>query len=1278
MPPVSHRTGSHEDRHAARQAARRAAVPTIRYADDLPVTERRADIAEAIAGHQVVIVAGETGSGKTTQLPKICLELGRGINGTIGHTQPRRLAARTVAERISAELETPLGGVVGYQVRFTDRVSDTTLVKVMTDGILLAEIQRDRQLRAYDTLIVDEAHERSLNIDFLLGYLKGLLPRRPDLKVVITSATIDTARFSAHFDQAPVVEVTGRSYPVEVRYRPLQVEGAESGKGDDGEGGRDQTQAIADAVTELCAEGPGDLLVFLSGEREISDTAEALARIDDLDGRSPPGRAPEIVPLYARLSVAEQHRVFQPHDGRRIVLATNVAETSLTVPGIRYVVDPGAARISRYSRRTKVQRLPIEAIPRASANQRAGRCGRVAPGICIRLYSEEDFRNRPEFIEPEILRTNLASVILAMTDARLGDIADFGFIDPPDHRSITDGIALLTELGALAPPRRRSSSSGPPGAGGGLRLTATGRRLARLPVDPRLGRMVIEAEVHGALREVTVIAAALSIQDPRERPALKARAAAEAHDRFADPGSDFISLLNLWAHLTEAQRSLSGNQFRRRCRAEFLNYLRVREWQDIVAQIRHVLRGQQVRTNREPAGPDAIHRSVLAGLLSQVGVREGDSREYLGARQARFMVAPGSVLTRTPPRWVMAGEMVETNRMWARTVAHIRPEWVEQAGAHLVKRSYGEPAWDARRGSSAVTERVTLYGIPVVTARQVPYGRIDPAGARDQFIERALVEGDWDDAPELVAANRAVLDEVRARRRSVMGTADGFLFDFYDARLPPEAVSGRHFRSWWRRTRGRHPEVLTLTPEMVAGPEEDALDPEAFPDRWRQGPCELAVSYRWAPGEPDDGVTVAIPLAALDDIDAGGFDWQVPGLRRERVIALIRTLPKARRRHVVPAPTYAEAFEERAKPGDGSLTATLASVLTQLTGEPIRPSDFSPEAVPAHLQVHLAVVDRQDRTLALGNDLGALRRSLDARLQQVVIAGAADQERSGITDWDFGDLPETVTRSWSGHTVSAYVALVDEGSSVAIRVLPARAQAARATTAGTRRLLLLTLPSPAARVVRQLQAQGGVALLHAPDGDVGALAQDCVTAAVTKLIADRGGPVRTPEAFAALRAAVRADLPAASAEIGRAVGRILSAAATVHARLQALDDAGPLLQPSLTDVRRQVAALVSPGFVTAMGASRLDDVTRYLRAAGRRLETLASDPTRDQRRMLTVLRLQSDARVVTDPDAATAIRWMIEELRVSLWAQSLGTPAPVSESRVRRAIVAGARGASGP
>ncbi len=1261
------------------EARRRAGLPTVRYPEDLPVTQRRDEIARAIAEHQVVIVAGETGSGKTTQLPKICLDLGRGIKGTIGHTQPRRLAARTVAERIASELNTTLGSVIGYKVRFTDLVSETTLVKVMTDGILLAEIQQDRRLQAYDTLIIDEAHERSLNIDFLLGYVKDLLPRRPDLKVIITSATIDTARFSTHFDDAPVVEVSGRSYPVELRYRPIDL-GGDEGAG--GRAARDQTQAITEAVTELCREGPGDILVFLSGEREIRDTADALAQAV-LGERHPP----DIIALYARLAVHEQHRVFEAHRGRRVVLATNVAETSLTVPGIRYVVDPGAARISRYSRRTKVQRLPIEAISQASANQRAGRCGRVAPGICIRLYAEKDFEARPAFTDPEILRTNLASVILQMTSIGLGDIAAFGFLDPPDHRAIADGIALLGELGAIHPP----------GDGAPLRLSKIGRKLARLPVDPRLGRMIVEAETNDALREVTVIAAALSIQDPRERPADKAAAASAAHGRFVDADSDFAALLNLWHYLSETQRQLSGNQFRKRCQAEFLSYLRVREWQDIATQIRHVLRERGVRANRVPAPAEAIHRCVLAGLLSQVGVRDGDSREFLGARQARFAIAPGSALAKKPPRWVMAAELVETNRLWARTVARINPDWLERTGAHLVKRSYGEATWDQRKGSATVVERVTLYGLAVVTARQVPFGRINRAEARDLFIERALVDGDWDTKPELVTANREVLDDLRARRRSVAEAPQTTLLDFYDQRLPETVVSGRHFDTWWRSIVHVESDLLTLGAAMIVGPEADALDPDAFPSRWQRGRIGLEVSYVWQPGHLDDGVTISVPLSVLDHVGDEGFDWQVPGLRHELVVALIRTLPKPLRRHVVPAPTYAEEFLARMGPGNGPITVALASTLAGMTGEAITAKAFSWAAVPAHLRIRFVITDRHGRGLASGDDLAALRVNLDDGLRQVVIAGAHDLERHGITDWDFAELPETVSRSWAGHAVTAYVALVDEGKSVAIRVLDTKDGADQAMASGTYRLLLLTLPSPAGRLVRQWQNRDGrpepgdvaspgrlggparslarglagtVGSELAGDlvGDLAALAEDCTGAAVARLVEANGGPVRTKGGFTVLRAAVRDALPATASAIGTEVGAILTALTAVDARLHDLDLRSPMLEASLADVRRQVRALVRPGFVTDAGASRLPDLARYLRAAERRLEILPAGPARDQQRMLIVLRLQGEARAVGDRRAAIDIRWMIEELRVSLWAQVLGTPEPVSETRVRRAI----------
>ncbi|HTE59915.1 MAG TPA: ATP-dependent RNA helicase HrpA, partial [Solirubrobacteraceae bacterium] len=856
---------------------RRASVPAIHYPPQLPVSERKDELLAAIRDHQIVVVAGETGSGKTTQLPKICLELGRGVRGAIAHTQPRRLAARTVAERIAYELGVPLGEAVGYAVRFSDRSRAETLVRLMTDGLLLAETQRDKLLRRYDTIIVDEAHERSLNIDFLLGYLARILPRRPDLKLIITSATIDPQRFSRHFGDAPVVEVSGRTYPVEVRYQPIE---------DVDDPDRDQTDAIGDAVEELMRERAGDVLVFLSGEREIRDTAEALTGRLRSDV--------EVLPLYARLSTREQRRVFQPHAARRVVLATNVAETSLTVPGIRYVVDPGTARISRYSARLKVQRLPIEPISQASADQRKGRCGRTSDGVCVRLYAEQDFEERPRFTVPEILRTNLASVILQMAAAGLGDIADFPFLDPPDRRQVRDGIRLLQELAALDEKER---------------LTPLGRRLAQLPVDPRLGRMVLEADRLGCAEEVIVVAAALSIQDPRERPVDKREQADQLHARFKDEESDFLSYVNLWRYLREQQLALSGNQFRKRCHAEFLHHLRVREWQDLVAQLRQAAKGVGITLNRQPAEPEAIHVALLSGLLSHLGMKDAARREYSGARGARFAIFPGSALARKPPSWVMVAELVETSRLWGRTAAKIDPRWVEPLAEHLIKRTYDEPHWERKRGSVVATERATLYGLPIVAGRKVAYGRIDPELSRSLFIRRALVEGDWETRHAFFAANRALLDEVealeaRARRRDIL-VDDQALYDFYDARIPADVVSGAHFDRWWRDERRSDPERLTFTRADLVKDAGDALDQRALPDAWRQGEMTMRLSYVFDPGAERDGVTVHVPLKWLPQLRPVGFDWLVPALRAELVTALIRSLPKDLRRPLVPVPEVA-------------------------------------------------------------------------------------------------------------------------------------------------------------------------------------------------------------------------------------------------------------------------------------------------------------------------------------------------------------------------------------
>ncbi|MCH9731841.1 MAG: ATP-dependent RNA helicase HrpA, partial [Actinomycetia bacterium] len=939
-------------------ATRKAAVPAITY-PELPVSDRRDDLAKAIAEHQVVVVAGATGSGKTTQLPKICLELGRGIRGTIGHTQPRRLAARTVAQRIADELGTPLGDAVGYTVRFTDQASDRTLVKLMTDGILLADIQRDRRLLRYDTIILDEAHERSLNIDFLLGYLRGLLPRRPDLKIIVTSATIEPERFAEHFGGAPIVEVSGRTYPVEIRYRPLEVPigGTQNEDPDDPDHEvvrtelRDPTEAIVDAVTELAAEPPGDVLVFLSGEREIRDTAEALRGAFDPNT--------EVLPLYARLPTAEQQKVFQSSRARRrVVLATNVAETSLTVPGIRYVVDPGAARISRYSRRTKVQRLPIEPISQASAQQRAGRCGRTAPGVCIRLYSEDDFDARPHYTDPELLRTNLAAVILQMAALDLGEVEDFGFLDPPDARSIRDGVGLLQELGAF-------DSSGA--------LTDIGSRLAKLPVDPRLGRMLLQADAEGCVREILVLAAALSIPDPRERPSDREEAARQKHARFADEHSDFISYLNLWRYLGEQRKERSGSSFRRMCRQEFLHYLRIREWQDLVGQLRSICSDLGIREQSATADPAQVHAALAAGLLSHIGLRDGDTRNYSGARNTKFVLAPGSVLTKRPPRWVVVADLVETGRLYGRTAARIQPEAVEHVAGHLVKRTYSEPHWDPKGGAAMAYEKVSLYGLPIVARRRTGYGQIDPEAARDLFIQHALVDGEWNTQHHFfrdnakLRAELAALEE-RARRRDLL-VDDEQVFAFYDARIPEDVVSVRHFDGWWRKQRHRTPDLLTLGRDDLMRTEENSEHPET----WMSGDLALPLSYRFTPGTADDGVTVHVPVDVLARLGGDDFAWQVPALREELLTALIRSLPKDLRRNFVPAPDTARALLAAISPDSGSVLDAVQRELRRMTGILVPVDAFDLDKLPAHLRLNFAVEGGDGTVVAQGRSLAELQ-----------------------------------------------------------------------------------------------------------------------------------------------------------------------------------------------------------------------------------------------------------------------------------------------------------------
>lgn len=1235
-----------------RVARRRAALPEPEYPPSLPISERKDDILAAIRDHQVVIVAGETGSGKTTQLPKICLELGRGVRGTIGHTQPRRLAARTVAERIAEELDTPLGAAVGYQVRFTDQTADGTLVKLMTDGILLAEIQQDRQLRQYDTLIIDEAHERSLNIDFILGYLKQLLPRRPDLKVIITSATIDPERFSRHFGGAPVIEVSGRTYPVEVRYRPL-VETDD----DTDDTVRDQTQAICDAAEELCREGPGDILVFLSGEREIRDTADALDRLGL--------PSTEILPLYARLSAAEQHRVFQPHTGRRIVLATNVAETSLTVPGIRYVIDPGFARISRYSQRTKVQRLPIEPISQASANQRKGRCGRVSDGICIRLYSEADFLARPEFTDPEILRTNLASVILQMTALGLGDVAAFPFVDPPEKRNISDGVELLRELGAIDPAAQDVRK----------RLTPVGRKLAQLPVDPRLGRMVLEADRNGCAREVIVIAAALSIQDPRERPAEKQEAAEQSHSRFANSESDFLTYLNLWNYLREQQKALSGNQFRRMCRREFLNFLRVREWQDIESQLRQIARTLGVTLNDSPAEPQRVHQSLLAGMLSHIGLRDPQRRDYQGARNARFAIFPGSALFKKQPSWVMAAELVETSRLWGRIVARIEPEWAEKLAGHLVKRGYSEPHWEKKQGAVMAYEKVTLYGLPIVVSRKVNYGRVDPELSRELFIRHALVEGDWDTRHRFFHDNRRLLEEVadlehRARRRDIL-VDDETLFDFYDRRIPADVVSARHFDAWWKKACRDQPDLLTFEKSALINDRVDGISEGDYPDDWQADGLRLPLSYAFEPGTETDGVTVDVPLPVLHQVSAAEFSWQVPGMRRELVTALIRSLPKPLRRHFVPVPDVVDGVLARLAPaGDESLLDALEAELRRLTGVTVPRDAWELDRLPDHLRITFRVVDEHGAELAAGKDLETLKQRLRPKTQATLSQAGESLTREGLRTWDFGTLPRTFDGEQAGYPVTAYPALVDEGDSVAIRMFETEAEQGAAMWRGTRRLLLLNVPSPVKLVQKGLSNEAKLVLTRNPHGSVAALLEDCIAAAADRLIAEAGGPAWDAEGFARLRERLHADLGSAVLGVAGQVRRVLAAAHQAETRLAGTS--APGLEPSLADAREHYGSLVYPGFVTATGWRRLPDLVRYLQALDRRLETLPRNPQRDADRMRQVRQVQQAYQElrdeVPDGEGLARIRWMIEELRVSYFAQSLGTPYPVSDKRIFRAM----------
>ncbi|PZU49764.1 MAG: ATP-dependent RNA helicase HrpA [Microbacterium sp.] len=1295
--------------------------PVISYPPELPVSAARGEIARAIEGHQVVIVAGATGSGKTTQLPKICLELGR---QSIAHTQPRRIAARTIAERIAHELQVPLGGTVGYKVRFTDQVSADTKVALVTDGILLNEIHRDRLLRRYDTIIVDEAHERSLNIDFLLGYLARILPERPDLKVIITSATIDPESFAKHFadaggSPAPIIEVSGRTYPVEIRYRGVDTDTD------------DDVDTLVAALRELDREPDGDVLVFLPGEAEIRDATDAVRGMYAKDARPT-----EVLPLYGRLSAAEQHRVFEPSAlagvRRRVILATNVAETSLTVPGIRYVIDTGTARISRYSARTKIQQLPIEAISQASAQQRSGRAGRTSAGIAIRLYDEDDFLARPEYTEPEILRTSLASVILQMLALGFGDIEEFPFLTKPDSRGVKAAFELLTELRAVTADRR---------------LTKTGREISRLPIDPRFARMLLEARRLDVLAPVLAIVAGLSIQDVRERPSADDGAARERadhlHARFADPTSDFLTLLNLWNHLQEQQRELGSSAFRRLCRAEFLNYVRVREWVDVHRQLRQLLGVKGGAAEAPTADPALVHRAILTGLLSHLGVldtrslakqKPGDKRkpvaQYRGARGASFAIFPGSALKKASPDAVMAAELVETSRLYARTVAVIDPAWAEEPAGELAHRTLSDPHWSKDAGAAVAAEKVTLFGLEIIPRRRVQLARIDRELAREMFVRHALVDGEWNSAhldKRLTAFERRNLElrrrlekvEERERRRDIL-VGDEAVFAFYDARIPRDVVDVRSFEVWWREASAATPRLLDLTEaDLLDGASRS--DENAFPGRWTQGDQTLSLAYRFEPGSPEDGVSVVVPLPLLAGLRPDGFDWQVPGLRAELITALLRALPKSIRRHVVPAADWAaklgdELVSDGPEDHDGvppqSLRTALAARIQRVANQPVTAADFELDRVPAHLTVTFRAVDHRGRVVGASRDLGELQARLAGRAREQVARALAAQptpadprptkgrsegadpalsgtnptasgtgvaggvaERSGITTWDVGTLPDVVDTRVAGGVVRGYPALVDEKDAVALRIEATPERAARLTHAGVRRLLLLAVPSPSAYVLEHLTAAEKLSLATSPYPSAKALIEDARVAVADAVMAGTApAGIRTAEQFAAARDAFSAAVVDELFQAVSLTARTLTLQRDVERAIKAQNSM--TLLSALGDVKGQLAGLVFPGFVARTGLARLAHLPRYLQGALVRVQGLADNPGRDRQRQTEFERAanayaETGGTIPLEPEAAPGItraRWLLEELRVSLFAQQLGTAEPVSLQRVTKAL----------
>lgn len=1226
----------------AYRSHRLAHLPKPTY-PELPVSDRREEIIKAITDHQVVVICGETGSGKTTQLPKMCLELGRGVDGMIAHTQPRRLAARSVANRIAEELKTELGQKVGYKVRFQDQVSKDSYIKLMTDGILLAEIQEDRYLNRYDTIIIDEAHERSLNIDFLLGYLKWLLPKRKDLKLIITSATIDTQRFSEHFDKAPIIEVSGRTYPVEIRYRPMLGEEEE----------KDVPQAILEAVEELHREQRGDILVFLPGEREIRESADFLSKhlSNTID----------ILPLFARLSAGDQNKIFHPTGKLRVVLSTNVAETSLTVPGIKYVIDSGSARISRYSWRSRVQRLQVEKISQASANQRSGRCGRVSEGIAIRLYDEEDFNNRSEFTDPEILRTNLASVILQMSVLRLGDPEFFPFVEPPDHRMIRDGFRLLFELGGVTDDNR---------------ITETGRQLSRLPIDPRLGRMLIEGAKLGAVRETAIITSALSVQDPRERPMDKQQASDEKHSRFKDKESDFISLLKLWDYYQAQRNELSQNQLRKLCKKEFLSFVRLREWSDIYQQIRVTLKELQYKENQQEASYDAIHQSLLTGLLSSLGYLDED-REYVGVHSRRFFIFPGSGVYKKTPKWVMAASLVETTKLYARTVAKIQPEWIESAAQHLMKHHYSEPHWEKKPAQVGAFERLSLYGLTINPKRKVNFGPIDTRISRDIFIRHALVLGEYRTDAAFFRHNRQLIEDIetleaKARRRDIL-VDEALVYQFYDEKLPDHIYSGKAFTQWRKKAEQKDKKRLYLSREFLMQRDDDHVTEDMYPDYMTVQEARLPLSYHFEPNHVRDGVSVKIPAVLLGQMDDKAFDQLVPGMLVEKITAIIRALPKSIRKQFVPAPEYAKACADKLKQSEQaqetSLIKQVADTLFRLTGNEIPNEALQDLDLSDHYQMRYEVVDEKGNVLKTGRDLDDLKKEVKHKTQKALDILPTEQiEQDGLTVWDFGDLQEIVTLESHGLAVKSWLGLQDNTASVGIKLFESAAKAAHAHQAGLLRLFTLQCNEQIRYLRKNLPHIDQLCLYYNTTGTCRELTDSIIHNAVRLTFNPERQFIRSQGDFEQLL-----ERKSELVETAETLCQLLrSTLEHYHQLRKALKGKVQIdWLEGLNDSQDQLKQLVYVGFLDDLDIEDLRQYPRYLKGIIKRLEKMKQDPRRDRALRLEIQPWWDKYKQTRDKKGWTpelrTFRWMLEELRVSLFAQDLGTAFPISAKRLQKA-----------